>query len=93
MNVKNVPYLYAALWALLLTIYGGARYANAETQPCLEAFQDEYHEQVATSLAEFSETSPDHYTVDHVLFLGSDGNYHRKDDLTCVITGGHAELD
>ncbi|WP_117232734.1 hypothetical protein [Vibrio maerlii] len=93
MNKKNVPYLYAALWALLLSVYGGARFANAETQPCIDAFQHEYHEQVAVTLAEFDETSPDHYTVDNVLFQGNDGSYHRKDGMTCVITNGHAELD
>lgn len=93
MTKKTIPYLYAALWVLVLTVYGGAKYAQADTKPCIDALHQEYQLEVATTLAEFEETSPDHYNVDHLLFIGEDGKFHRKDGVTCTIENGHAELD
>lgn len=93
MDKLKVPYLYATLWIVLLSIYGASKYAMADTQPCLDALQDQYHEQVATTLVNFEETSSDHYKVDHVLLKGDDGAFHAKDGFTCVITNGKANID
>ncbi|MFM2587445.1 hypothetical protein [Vibrio sp. TBV020] len=92
MNIKNVPYLYAALWFLVISVYGGAKYAKADTQPCVDAIHSQYQTQIATTLAEFEETSPDHYTVDHLLVKDGEGKFYRKDGMTCVIENGHVEL-
>jgi hypothetical protein len=93
MSKLKVPYLYATLWITLLSIYGGSKFAMADTKPCADALVNQYHEQVAVSLVQYEETSPDHYKVDHVLLKGSDGVFHVQDGFTCVITNGKADID
>ncbi len=93
MNKLKTSHMYAMLWITLLSVYGSVKYANADTQPCLEAFENKYHDQVAVSLAKFEETSPDHYDVDNILLKGADGKFHQKDNIHCVINGDTASID